>query len=219
MKKYICAICGYVYDETLGDDENGVAKGTNWENVPEDWTCPLCGTAKSDFDEQKPSSMISTEPINDFEEKLIVTNGELSSNELSAIFSNLAKGAQKQYRTNEADLFSELSEYYDNIAVPVKGAQLSDLKEHIEKDLNSSYQKANKAANGDSDRGALRALAWGEKVSKIVNSLLVRYDKQNNLIKDKEVYVCEICGFIYLGESLPDVCPVCKVPNFKMSRV
>ncbi len=52
MKKYICTICGYVYDEAAGDPDNGVAPGTPWENVPEDWTCPDCGVGKEDFQEE-----------------------------------------------------------------------------------------------------------------------------------------------------------------------
>ena len=49
MKKYACP-CGYVYDEAVGDPDNGVAAGTTWENVPEDWVCPLCGVGKDDFE-------------------------------------------------------------------------------------------------------------------------------------------------------------------------
>ena len=44
-----CDICGYVYDPELGDPENGVAPGTPWEEVPEDWVCPLCGVGKDQF--------------------------------------------------------------------------------------------------------------------------------------------------------------------------
>ena len=40
--KYVCDICGYVYDPEIGDPDNGVAPGTPWEEVPEDWVCPLC---------------------------------------------------------------------------------------------------------------------------------------------------------------------------------
>ena len=47
MKKYVCDLCGYIYDEAAGDPENGVAPGTKWEDVPEDWVCPLCGADKS----------------------------------------------------------------------------------------------------------------------------------------------------------------------------
>lgn len=52
MKKYVCTICGYVYDEAEGDPENNIAPGTKWEDLPEDWVCPLCGAGKSDFEEQ-----------------------------------------------------------------------------------------------------------------------------------------------------------------------
>ena len=44
-----CSICGYVYDPELGDPDNGVAPGTPWEEVPEDWVCPLCSVGKDQF--------------------------------------------------------------------------------------------------------------------------------------------------------------------------
>ena len=47
--KYVCNLCGYVYDEAAGDPDNGIAPGTKWEDVPEDWTCPLCGAGKEEF--------------------------------------------------------------------------------------------------------------------------------------------------------------------------
>ena len=47
--KYVCDICGYVYDPELGAPDNGVAPGTPWEEVPEDWVCPLCGGGKDQF--------------------------------------------------------------------------------------------------------------------------------------------------------------------------
>jgi rubredoxin len=49
MKKYVCDLCGYVYDPTAGDPDNGVAPGTSFEKVPEDWLCPLCGVGKDQF--------------------------------------------------------------------------------------------------------------------------------------------------------------------------
>jgi rubredoxin len=51
MKKYICIACGYIYDPEVGDPDNGVAPGTSWEDVPEDWLCPLCGVGKDQFEE------------------------------------------------------------------------------------------------------------------------------------------------------------------------
>lgn len=50
MKKYLCTACGYVYDPEVGDPENGIAAGTPFEELPEDWTCPLCGLGKEVFE-------------------------------------------------------------------------------------------------------------------------------------------------------------------------
>jgi rubredoxin len=49
MDRYVCEICGYVYDPEQGDPDNGVAAGTKWEDVPDDWECPVCGASKDDF--------------------------------------------------------------------------------------------------------------------------------------------------------------------------
>ena len=52
MKKYVCEICGYVYDEEAGDPENGIAPGTTWDELPDDFVCPLCGVGKESFTEE-----------------------------------------------------------------------------------------------------------------------------------------------------------------------
>ena len=49
MKKYVCDVCGYVYDPAKGDPDNGVAAGTAFEDLPEDWVCPECAAVKSQF--------------------------------------------------------------------------------------------------------------------------------------------------------------------------
>ena len=49
MKKYICEVCGYVYDPVEGDPDNGVLAGTAWEAVPQGWLCPVCSVGKSEF--------------------------------------------------------------------------------------------------------------------------------------------------------------------------
>ncbi len=51
MDKYVCP-CGYVYDPATGDPENGVAPGTPWDQVPEDWVCPTCGLGKDAFEKE-----------------------------------------------------------------------------------------------------------------------------------------------------------------------
>ena len=52
MKQYVCSICGFTYDEARGIPEAGIAPGTRWEDLPEDWKCPLCGADKSQFREK-----------------------------------------------------------------------------------------------------------------------------------------------------------------------
>lgn len=49
LKRYICLFCGFIYDEAKGMPEHGIAPGTKWEDVPEDWACPDCGNDKSAF--------------------------------------------------------------------------------------------------------------------------------------------------------------------------
>ena len=49
MKQYACSICGYIHDEAVGDPDNGIAPGTKWEDLPEDFECPLCGVGKDQF--------------------------------------------------------------------------------------------------------------------------------------------------------------------------
>ena len=50
MKQYRCTVCGYVYDPANGDPENGIKPGTAFEDIPDDWTCPICGATKDQFE-------------------------------------------------------------------------------------------------------------------------------------------------------------------------
>ena len=50
MKRYMCLICGFIYDEQKGWPDDGVPPGTQWEDVPSTWTCPECGAVKDDFE-------------------------------------------------------------------------------------------------------------------------------------------------------------------------
>ena len=50
MDKYLCSLCGYIYDPAEGDPESGIAPGTPFEEIPEDWTCPACGVGKEHFE-------------------------------------------------------------------------------------------------------------------------------------------------------------------------
>lgn len=50
MKKYVCTACGYIYDPELGDPDSGIAPGTAFEDIPDDWVCPLCFVGKDEFE-------------------------------------------------------------------------------------------------------------------------------------------------------------------------
>ncbi len=218
MKKYVCTVCGYIYDEAAGIPEKGIAPGTKWEDLPDDWTCPLCGATKGEFKEQTAEEKPAVKTAN-VQETYEEDMRELSFGELSALCSNLSKGCEKQYRPEEAGLFAQLAEYYNGKSEPADTDQFEALSALIEKDL-ESYVTANSVSAVQTDRGALRALVWGEKVTRILASLLSRYEKQKDaLLENTNVYVCEICGFVYVGDQPPEICPVCKVPSMKIRKI
>jgi rubredoxin len=49
-KKYMCVVCGFIYDEELGWEDDDIAAGTKWDDVPDNWICPDCGVGKEDFE-------------------------------------------------------------------------------------------------------------------------------------------------------------------------
>ena len=53
MKKMKCEPCGYIYDPSIGDPDNGIDPGISFDNLPEDWVCPLCGMGKEEFIEEE----------------------------------------------------------------------------------------------------------------------------------------------------------------------
>jgi len=53
MDKYICQVCDYVYDPANGDPDNAIDPGTAFEDLPDDWTCPVCGASKDEFEKEE----------------------------------------------------------------------------------------------------------------------------------------------------------------------
>ena len=53
MDRYTCTVCGYTYDPNIGDPDNGIAAGTPFEQVPDDWVCPVCGAGKDQFEREE----------------------------------------------------------------------------------------------------------------------------------------------------------------------
>ena len=219
MGKYVCSICGYIYDEATGIPEAGIAPGTKWEDLPDDWVCPICGATKSEFKKQGETAVSSEKKLKPVVE-VSTDMQELSPLEISALCTNLARGCEKQYKSKEAGLFTELAGYFKAASPPANNPDFDQLIALIENDLEKGFANANAVASDSKDRGALRALVWSEKVTRILKSLLTRYQKEGDaMLENTGVYVCTICGFVYIGDTPPEVCPVCKVPNWKFEKV
>lgn len=218
MREFICSVCGYVYSEARGIPEAGITPGTRWEALPDDWVCPLCGATKAEFTQRgadakkpKPHAAIA---------KTADDMRGLSALQISALCGNLARGCEKQYKAEEATQFSKLADYFKSTATTTSEPSTGKLLELVEKDLNEGIPVASEIALQFSDRGALRALVWSEKVSKILKSLLARYERDGDaMLENTSVYVCVICGFVYVGDTPPALCPVCKAPSWKLERI
>jgi rubrerythrin len=187
--------------------------------LPDDWVCPICGAEKSEFEKQGGSATANEgkpKPIMDMSSDM----QELFLLELSALCTNLARGCEKQYKSEEAAIFKQLADYFKSAAAPAENPNYDKLLDLIEKDLKLGIPNANAIASDSKDRGALRALVWSEKVTRIFKSLLTRYKKEGDaMLENTKVYVYTICGFVYIGDMPPEVCPVCKVPNWKFEKV
>ena len=219
MRKYVCTVCGYVYDEAAGSLELGIDPGTRFEDLPDDWSCPICGADQDAFEAQAVSPAPATQSQT-AQQGADESLSELSPAELSVLCSNLSKGCEKQYRLEEAGLFSQLADYFTTQSRPADSIDFEDLAEQLRHDIDDQYPKASAVAKETEDRGALRALVWSEKVSRIESSLLNRFSQQQDALLDQtNLYVCEICGFVFVGDDPPAICPICKVPSLKISQV
>ena len=207
MKKYRCIICGYIYDEAK--------EKVKFEDLPDDWNCPLCGSPKSAFEEVIEAEPQKQEEVEREEEKDLRS---LTNEEITYICSNLAKACEKEYKEEEQNLFTELSIYFEKKSKETS-ATIKKIKEENAKER-KEIESAMEVADKNSDRGAKRVLTWATKTSNMMKIILENYEKKGlDYIKNTKIWVCDICGFIYIGEEPPKVCPVCKVPSFKILEV
>ena len=204
MKKYKCTICGYIYDDAK--------ESVKFEDLPDDWTCPICGAPKAVFEEIKEEINENIEITEDEDLK------ELSNFEVAYICSNLAKACEKQYLEEEQKLFTELFNHYiskDN----VKEGNLKDVLQISNNNIDE-LNKAMQLADKHNDRGAKRVVNWSSKATNMMNVILKNYQEKGiEYLKNTKIWVCDICGFIYVGDVPPKVCPICKVPSFKILEV
>ena len=206
--RYVCSVCGFVYDE---------AGNAPWAELPAGWKCPLCGASKAEFaPEGASSSPAAASPVSHEDAEI----RPLSALETAALCSNLAKGCEKQCLHDQASAFRKLAEWYASREKGEPSASFSRLLDLISSDLDRGYPRAWETARRNADRGALRALTWSEKVTRILKSLLTRYAAEGDaMTANTGVYVCTVCGFVYVGDEPPQVCPVCKAPNRKFEKI
>ncbi len=209
MKKYRCTICGYIYDESK--------ENVKFSDLPEDWKCPLCGAPKNLFEE----IVEDNQTVEVTKETEVITEDndlrELSNDEIAYICSNLAKACDKQYLEEEKGLYLELFEYFKS--KDINNGSINNLVEMFNNDANLLNDAFNIVNNYD-DSGAKRVLTWATKTNNIINSIIKNYSvKGIEYIKNNKIWVCDICGFVFIGDVPPQVCPICKVPNFKILEV
>ena len=206
--KYICQICGYVYDDAK--------EKVPFAELPDDWKCPLCGAAKSDF---KPEANGDEKKVVTAIEPMDADLEKLSAGQLAALCSNLARGCEKQYKQEEADLFKQLADYFTAVVPAVNDASVEKLAKELQTDANN-YAAVRATADANADRGAARVCVWGEKVTRMLSSLVNRYLNEGEaMLKDTNIWVCTTCGFVYIGDTPPELCPVCKVPDWKFEKI
>ena len=206
--KYVCQICGYIYDDAK--------EKVPFAELPDDWKCPLCGAAKSDF---KPEANGDEKKVVTAIEPMEADLEKLSAGQLAALCSNLARGCEKQYKQEEADLFKQLADYFTAVVPAVNDASVEKIAKELQTDADN-YAAVRATADANADRGAARVCVWGEKVTRMLSSLVNRYLNEGEaMLKDTNIWVCTTCGFVYIGDTPPELCPVCKVPDWKFEKI
>ncbi len=206
--RYVCQICGYVYDEEK--------EQIPFSELPDSWKCPLCGAVKTDF---KPEGEIAEQVKASAKAAHVTELKPLSPGQLAALCSNLARGCEKQYKTKQSELFRELADYFNTITPAIDDADVEKLSDALCGDIDN-YPTVRATADEAGDRGAARICVWGEKVTRILSSLVKRYITEGEaMLADTSIWICTVCGFVYIGDTPPELCPVCKVPAWKFEKI
>lgn len=206
--KYVCPVCGYVYDEEK--------EGMPFADLPESWVCPLCRAPKSSFRPEKGAELPVESPAEDF---AVGGAEKLSWGQMAALCTDLGRACEKQGKTEQAEKFAMLAERLTALVPPEPGASPERLEALLGEEI-AAYPAVRGAVDAQGDRGAARALVWGEKADRMLAILLERYREQGeSMLEGTRVWLCTACGFVYVGDAPPEQCPVCRVPAWKFEKV
>ncbi len=216
--KYRCSICGYVYDDAK--------ESVPFAQLPDTWQCPWCGAPKSSFE---PVEGTSSEDV--VSEAVPLAGSDmapmesapdmqkLSIAQMAALCSNLARGCEKQYMPAEQGLFNELAGYFTKHTPKVEDATVESVSAQLQQDLDD-YKYVMQTAMEKGDRGAQRVCTWGEKVTRMLKVLVERFLKEGDaMLLDTDIWVCTVCGFVSIGQTPPEQCPICKVQAWKFNKI
>jgi len=197
MTKFICQICGYIHEGA---------------EPPE--VCPLCGAPKSMFKRaDAPKPQVTAATVAD-------TCDGLNAIEKSVVLTELANGCDKQHKIEARDILLELGEQYRASAKKPTKASFEELATSISNQLDADYPQVTEIAKKAGERGALRVLTWGGKGTMSQKAVLDRYLQEGDaMLKGQNIYVCPICGFIYIGTQAPEKCPVCSIPPWRFEVI
>lgn len=196
--------------------------------------CAPVRAAKSDFEPQASSGAVKpaaerTAAIrrgendhggeNDDHDGMHEDMHRLSAGELSALFSNLARGCEKQYLQAQADLFTKLADSFAGLAPAEPNPDTATILKLLQQDLEQGYAAVNATASQAKD-GRAAGMRLGRKVTRILNGLLQRYEKEGEaMLAQTEVWVCTVCSFVYVGDTPPALCRCARCQTGSLKKL
>ena len=213
--KYICSICGYVYDET--------SEGTAFADLPDSWSVRsaglqrICSAPRRKL-KQRLNRHIRIPQLPDhlsmsiriMPEKICISSPPENFPPCARIWPGDARNSTKM---KKPVCFARLPLTSRRLHRTEPDGDLTHLLSLFENDLTIGYPAVQSAAQTTGDRGTQRVCVWGQKVTVILNSLVQRYQREGSaFLRNTQIWVCSVCGFAYVGDTPPELCPYAKFP-------
>ena len=212
--RYICSICGYVYDEEK--------EGVPFSGLPDTWVCPLCRAAKSLFAPERQPETASA-PVTPALSR--ETNVPDEAPELLSPWSSppcaptWPEAARSSTRRRKRPYFRRLPTISRRRLPPPRmtAAAWQACSRMI---WTGGIRLSTAPPESWATAAPRESASGGEKVTMILNSLAQRYRAEGpSFLKYTQIWVCSVCGFVFVGNEPPELCPVCKVPAWKFDKI